>query len=344
MRFLSYLFLALFCLPAACTNKFVPEQHALTSFGLLSQSQARSALLQDDTDGFFDRVTVLEMCIQMRQPLEDSPRDSVLNLFRDFLKGEVMEFVGKESEYVKRMMRKALDLCAALNPALPLPKEIRLVKVASAAYGPSVFYTRENCIVLPQDMLDPRQEERLLKTLVHELFHLLSRYNPELKHRLYAVLGFKPLDAPLVWSDFLRPRLLHNPDAVDMAYGIELKNAQGKPFWAVPVIYSKHGRAQSDLGFFDHLVFQLFEVEKRQEAWHIKAENVGLQPDETQGFFEQIGRNTNYIIHPEEVLADNFQLLVYAKNPAMPLPATPLTEQGKALQAKIEAVLNGGGQ
>jgi hypothetical protein len=29
-----------------------------------------------------------------------------------------------------------------------------------------------------------------------------------------------------------------------------------------------------------------------------------------KGFHEQIGRNTGYIIHPEEVLADNFVLLV----------------------------------
>jgi hypothetical protein len=28
------------------------------------------------------------------------------------------------------------------------------------------------------------------------------------------------------------------------------------------------------------------------------------------GFYEQVGRNTEYIIHPEEILADNFAMLV----------------------------------
>jgi hypothetical protein len=28
------------------------------------------------------------------------------------------------------------------------------------------------------------------------------------------------------------------------------------------------------------------------------------------GLFEQIGRNTDYVIHPEEILASNFELLV----------------------------------
>ena len=29
-----------------------------------------------------------------------------------------------------------------------------------------------------------------------------------------------------------------------------------------------------------------------------------------RGFTEQVGRNTEYIIHPEEILADNFSLLL----------------------------------
>ena len=28
------------------------------------------------------------------------------------------------------------------------------------------------------------------------------------------------------------------------------------------------------------------------------------------GFLEQVGRNTQYLIHPDEILADNFALLV----------------------------------
>jgi hypothetical protein len=32
---------------------------------------------------------------------------------------------------------------------------------------------------------------------------------------------------------------------------------------------------------------------------------------EVSGFFEQIGRNTRYIIHPEEIMADNFSLMLF---------------------------------
>ena len=35
-----------------------------------------------------------------------------------------------------------------------------------------------------------------------------------------------------------------------------------------------------------------------------------IGPQESSGFLEQVGRNTQYIIHPEEILADNFALLI----------------------------------
>jgi hypothetical protein len=41
--------------------------------------------------------------------------------------------------------------------------------------------------------------------------------------------------------------------------------------------------------------------------------------DEVSGYFEQIGRNTRYLIHPEEIAADNFMLLATGA-PEVPSP------------------------
>jgi hypothetical protein len=35
-----------------------------------------------------------------------------------------------------------------------------------------------------------------------------------------------------------------------------------------------------------------------------------LRPADTTGWFEQIGHNTRYTIHPDEILADNFVRLI----------------------------------
>ena len=38
-----------------------------------------------------------------------------------------------------------------------------------------------------------------------------------------------------------------------------------------------------------------------------------MEPDTQPDYFRQIGRNTSYIIHPEEVLADNFSMMVLGR-------------------------------
>lgn len=44
-----------------------------------------------------------------------------------------------------------------------------------------------------------------------------------------------------------------------------------------------------------------------------------LTIEQVSGFYEQVGRNTEYIIHPEEILADNFRLILLGiKNPKSP--------------------------
>jgi hypothetical protein len=43
-----------------------------------------------------------------------------------------------------------------------------------------------------------------------------------------------------------------------------------------------------------------------------------LAISEISGFSEQVGRNTGYIIHPEEILADNFSLMVTGRSVESP--------------------------
>ena len=57
---------------------------------------------------------------------------------------------------------------------------------------------------------------------------------------------------------------------------------------------------------------------------------VFYEPDAVPDFAEQIGRNTKYIIHPEEVLADNF---VFLLNGRIDLPTQRVVEEmGRILQ------------
>jgi hypothetical protein len=109
-------------------------------------------------------------------------------------------------------------------------------------------------------------------------------------------------------------RKITNPDAPVVEHYIEVSVA-GQTLPVVPVLYTSQATYEVGSGkdFFNYLSFQLMVIERFEGRWRPRyRENEPWLVDasEVQGFHEQVGRNTGYIIHPEEVLADNFVLLV----------------------------------
>ena len=64
--------------------------------------------------------------------------------------------------------------------------------------------------------------EKQLPVMLHEIFHVFSRYNEPVRDELYAMIGFKKSDKKVVLSDALKKILLTNPDGVSLNYIIKL--------------------------------------------------------------------------------------------------------------------------
>ena len=194
--------------------------------------------------------------------------------------------------------------------ALPFPRTVLLIKTTGREEGDAA-YCRENAIVLPaSDVARPRGLKRLL---THELFHILSSHSPPLRDRLYAIVGFRRCPAvPL--PDSLRDRAITNPDAPGREHYIRVE-ADGQPVDAVPILFSQALRYDPQRGgtFFRYLQFRLMVVAPDGQNWKPQltdGEPILLDPRTLDSYHRQIGANTQYIIHPEEILADNFVHLV----------------------------------
>jgi hypothetical protein len=94
----------------------------------------------------------------------------------------------------------------------------------------------------------------------------------------------------------------------------------GSAIWAVPILFSLSPRYDTAQGgpFFRYLEFKLLVVQREgssptARATYDVAHPALLDLDQVSGFYRQVGRNTDYIIHPEEILADNFKLLLLGK-------------------------------
>jgi hypothetical protein len=195
---------------------------------------------------------------------------------------------------------------------LPLPETILLVQTTGREEG-GAAYCRGAVIVLSRGIVR-RPVKSLERLLLHELFHVLSNQNPKLRERLYKIVGFEPCGDVKLPADLAR-RKLTNPDAPVVRHMVDVMYDE-RAVKAVPVLFSKSEKydAKSGRNLFSYLTFRLMVVEMRDGRWHAAMkEGAPLLFDakNTPSYFKKIGRNTGYIIHPEEVLADNFVLLLY---------------------------------
>lgn len=193
---------------------------------------------------------------------------------------------------------------------LPLPPTILLIETNGNEEDQNA-YTRANAIILPRNFF--RGDTDLNELVTHELFHVFTRFNPKLRPALYGCIGFKPCDDIELPGD-LKARKISNPDEVKYDFYLTV-DYQGKSLNVVPVIYSELASYSMEKGggIFPNMVVRLLAIEKADNKW--RARLVGGKPQllefrEVSGFYDKIGRNTQYVIGPEEIMADNFMFLV----------------------------------
>jgi len=264
-----------------------------------------------------------------------SPFDRSARLKTDKIVSEskYLKFVGKNilqwDDSEKRKMNSALQgikkNLVALS--LPLPDKVLIIKTTGKEEG-GAAYTRANAIVFPQSKLSAPIGD-LQKTICHELFHIISRKNPILREKFYTAIGFSKCHE-VEFPPELKPRKITNPDAPRNDHTIQVE-ISGDTQWAIPILFSDREKYDTTRGgeFFNYLQFKLLLVERPNNGLVVKPMAKDRKPilvdvGQVSGFFEQVGKNTGYIIHPEEILADNFALLAMGESD---LPSPKIVEK-----------------
>ena len=200
-----------------------------------------------------------------------------------------------------------------------LPETIYIFSEETIEAGAA--YTRANTICMPRQMLSMSNTDQIRDLAAHEMFHVLSRYNLPLRTPIYATLGFKPVE-PLQLSGVLATRTIANPDAPDNNYAIT-GTLQGETLDFMPILYSKSDFQKNSGSFFHYLNDDLIAVKlENGKSSVIERDRTPLivKKEQVDGYFEQIGRNTQYTFHPEETSADHFKQLLFRKPETLPNP------------------------
>lgn len=277
---------------------------------------AEGQRLAQASDEYSRRTSPLERQLKVRTTRELTETDYLAELAAD-----VTAWPDDERERVSRVLESLREPLAQLP--LPLPDRVVLVRMSGRVMGATTAYTRGTAIYLPAGLLAERAApEGLSGLLAHELFHVASRHDRAWRDAMYATIGFVPLPE-LTLPPALQARRMTNPDAPRMDSALRVTVADRGAVWVMPLLLASIDRVENDppAHFMQVLGLSWLEVGRGDAV--PKTAAIGDPPVRhdtraLQDFFERIGRNTNYIIHAEEILASNYTQLALGQTPKSP--------------------------
>lgn len=292
----------------------------------LEPGVASSVIVRDSMEHFFERVRSWDMAVQLQLPLSVAARvDSLPRQYKRALAASTQAFTPRDTARLGPALRRAFAAVMATFPGC-WPDSLALIKVDGEQYGDGTFYTRERAIIIPAAALREMNATALTRVMIHEVFHIFSRLHRTVRPEIYGVFGFARPGYPLHLPDSLTRRRLLNPDGINEDWIIFL---QGIPHLPVVEVWPDLP-ADREAAFMEAYSFAYYPLRLQNGAYQLSE----AHPAELgAAFAAATGGNTDYIIHPEEIAAENFVRLV--------VPSTPvsLTPDGRRVLLELESIL-----
>ncbi len=265
-------------------------------------------------DEYFVRMGTFDRMLRLR-----TGSDAGTGAHREVLLRSVTDWPDDD----RRQISSVIGALSATLKGMRLPLPSRVWMVRTTGMGElGDAYTRADAIVLPAYTVGAAPDV-LLKLLAHELFHVMTRHDSAFREQAYRTIGFRMCEHVELPAS-LAPRRLTNPDAMRNDAYIEVA-VGGSAVLAIPVLLSRSEKYDPGIGtdLTDYWIMRLMKVEPVDGGRRLmpvleNGEPVLLEASQVERFFEQIGTNTRYIIHPEEILADHFALLATGAKTSQP--------------------------
>lgn len=219
---------------------------------------------------------------------------------------QVLMWTDEEKKILGDIVSATAKKIKALGLNLKMPERIEVIKSTMQNEGGAEGYTRGTYIVLKGSRVKAGGYDDLF---IHELFHVLSRYDKEMSGNVYNTLGFKKSNE-VAYPKEIADLRISNPDAPFNDYYLTVQH-NGKPVDVMLVLFASKEYAGGS--FFQYLQIGMLAVEgddMNKTPVYVDGKPLILKVKEVQNFYEQIGKNTSYIIHAEELSADHFELLL----------------------------------
>lgn len=289
---------SILALAAWCALGLAPA----SALEFVTASVEQGAAVVNAEDEFTRALGPADTSIRLQRPDGNGSAADVQRLYA----GEVRAWSAEEVTRLNAMVARHRARLDALDPWIP--DTVLFVKNTDRLDG-GLPHTRGAAIFWGPSL--PAGDAELDSLFFHELFHIISRANPARQDDLYAIIGFTRctrLDFP---AD-LRAAMFTNPDAPLVRHVVpQAKPGDGRAFTtplllAVPPVFNP--ASPQFTSYFSVIFIDIqrgadgaCEVLQRDGSSAVIANQAAVPM-----LYAHAGRNTNYIFHPEEMLASNF--------------------------------------
>lgn len=295
-----FILLLSFILASVSTNAQQLFRCANSVVVLLDSAQAAS--LNTTPDDYTREHTSFDLAIRLGHPT--SKEEEYLQKAGQ----SVRNWPTAERQQLRKAFGSLDSVVRSAGLNLHMPDTIKMIKTTGAEEFGAEGWTRTNRI-----MLNTSAQPISLHLVAHELWHVISRYNPDVRNKAYAVFHFKPCNN-IVYKPALNNKVITNPDCPYLLNYITVDVA-GKPQDVALILYSKTdfqpGYTMDNYASIGLLGLTGDDMHKQPLLKEGKP--VIYEISDVPDFLTQIGTNTQYIIHIEEITAEHFAALITGK-------------------------------
>ena len=230
--------------------------------------------------------------------------------FLTFAAAQGQEFWEEEKVEIRRVITE-ISLAAGGIP-LHLPDHIVIVKSTHKEEF-DANYTRGNAIILGRNLFEDGKHNHSdrMKLIAHEIYHIISRYDASLRRRTHEAVGCVYKGSELVLDDQTHRNIITNPDAHEFACALQVTSKSGEKKWVMPATVLKIANGVTPT--FADITTKLLVVDAPDGQWKVVrgSDDKALFIETATTNYDQVMNiNTDYNIHAEEVVAENFPLML----------------------------------
>lgn len=268
-------------------------------------TRAEAQMLITDIDNFTNKLNSFD--INLRLGKEDGRKSELLRLAMN----ETQNWSEEDKNKITAAFKSLQTKIDKQKLKIKYPQEVILVKTSMKEEMNVAAYTRKNWIALGEKYINEATNDELEYLLAHEIFHLLTRSNKDFKKSVYSVIGFNVTERELFFPIDIIEKRISNPD-IELYDSYAEFTINGNKQKCSMIIYTKIPFSP-DKNLSDYLSVGLIPLNENLIPIQNDGKTVIYDINQAEDFYDKIGKNTQYIINPEEILADNFAYLLIQK-------------------------------